>query len=207
MDTEEAVKEFEEALSSFDISGMAQEMGVPADMVEVGGVPCNLYKGVERVVLYPSGVAMLLGASSVVVVGFFDCFGRCVFFRVVSRRASGCRGSAKWSPLDCTGHAWGSTGVPERANSANFQVTQLDLSAHSFPRLLPFDLFAGRYYACVLFFLSPAFFFFLYDDDDGADDGQSLGLSEFSEVLANPPPGIDELVALSRVLKLARSEE
>lgn len=36
---------------------------------------------------------------------------------------------------------------------------------------------------------------------------QSLGLSEFSEVLANPPPGIDELVALSRVLKLARSEE
>lgn len=37
--------------------------------------------------------------------------------------------------------------------------------------------------------------------------GQSLGLSEFSEVLASPPPGIDELVALSRVLKLARSEE
>ena len=36
---------------------------------------------------------------------------------------------------------------------------------------------------------------------------QSLGLSEYSEVLANPPPGIDELVALSRVLKLARSEE
>eukprot|EP00904_Undaria_pinnatifida_P003458 jgi/Undpi1/13112/HiC_scaffold_8.g02774.m1 len=36
---------------------------------------------------------------------------------------------------------------------------------------------------------------------------ESLGLSEFSEVLANPPPGIDELVALSRVLKLARSEE
>ncbi|CAN0001477.1 unnamed protein product, partial [Laminaria digitata] len=36
---------------------------------------------------------------------------------------------------------------------------------------------------------------------------ESLGLSEFSEVLANPPPGIDELVALSRVLKLARSED
>ncbi|CAN0365115.1 unnamed protein product, partial [Ectocarpus sp. 12 AP-2014] len=36
---------------------------------------------------------------------------------------------------------------------------------------------------------------------------ESLGLSEFSEVLASPPPGIDELVALSRVLKLARSED
>ncbi|CAM9691052.1 unnamed protein product [Scytosiphon promiscuus] len=36
---------------------------------------------------------------------------------------------------------------------------------------------------------------------------ESLGLAEFSQVLANPPPGIDELVALSRVLKLARSEE
>lgn len=38
VDTEEAVKEFEEALSTFDISGMAEEMGVPKDMVEVGGV-------------------------------------------------------------------------------------------------------------------------------------------------------------------------
>lgn len=36
---------------------------------------------------------------------------------------------------------------------------------------------------------------------------QSLGLTDLSQVLANPPPGIDELVALSRVLKLARSEE
>lgn len=35
VDTEEAVKEFEEALSTFDISGMAEEMGVPKDMVEV----------------------------------------------------------------------------------------------------------------------------------------------------------------------------
>ncbi|CAM9595084.1 unnamed protein product, partial [Discosporangium mesarthrocarpum] len=36
---------------------------------------------------------------------------------------------------------------------------------------------------------------------------QNLGLSELSDVLKNPPPGIDELVALSRVLKLTRSEE
>lgn len=35
VDTDEAVKEFEEALSTFDISGMAEEMGVPRDMVEV----------------------------------------------------------------------------------------------------------------------------------------------------------------------------
>lgn len=36
---------------------------------------------------------------------------------------------------------------------------------------------------------------------------ESLGLTDLSQVLANPPPGIDELVALSRVLKLTRSEE
>lgn len=35
MDTEEAVREFEDALSAFDITGMAEEMGVSKDMVEV----------------------------------------------------------------------------------------------------------------------------------------------------------------------------
>ena len=40
MDTEEAVKEFESALSAFDVSGLAEEMGVPKNMVEVR-LPCG----------------------------------------------------------------------------------------------------------------------------------------------------------------------
>lgn len=35
VDTEEAVREFEDALSAFDITGMAEEMGISKDMVEV----------------------------------------------------------------------------------------------------------------------------------------------------------------------------
>lgn len=37
--------EFEEALSTFDISGMAEEMGVPKDMVEVGSSNGNSSSG------------------------------------------------------------------------------------------------------------------------------------------------------------------
>lgn len=36
---------------------------------------------------------------------------------------------------------------------------------------------------------------------------QNLGLSDLNDVLANPPPGIDELVALSRVINITRSEK
>ena len=33
---------------------------------------------------------------------------------------------------------------------------------------------------------------------------RALGADEFVELLANPPPGVDELVALADILKYAR---
>lgn len=39
----------------------------------------------------------------------------------------------------------------------------------------------------------------------GADLARRFGLAEFSDILANTPPGIDELVALTQVVSLVKS--
>ncbi|CAN0206159.1 unnamed protein product [Ectocarpus sp. 6 AP-2014] len=68
VDTVEAVKEFEEALSSFDISGMAEEMGVPKDMVESLG----LSEFSEVLANPPPGIDELVAGHTLRLLGFPD---------------------------------------------------------------------------------------------------------------------------------------
>ena len=80
------MKEFEEALSTFDISGMAEEMGVPKDMVDVSG-------GVLGIVLW---AALGQNLTAVVLVVFCDC----VFFAAsLSWRYWKAGSIMLWAPL------------------------------------------------------------------------------------------------------------